>query len=332
MGSMVKSSLKGSDFTKSGFGIQEGRVKLSDSEFTTIQRIKKDQTLVTPMMVLRTQAQKLDANNNPEGEPEPKDFMVCWGSKAAAENGLHTFAFHPCKADSPNDQDLEDLGNEDGTCEIGVSGPTFGAQKDIKPYEDSEISLFIKSLEAKNFSPAINAQCWAPNYDGLIIEVVTVKSEDLCKKFGVKFRPPQEGKESQTVWDVVKIIHNPHDKAGKKTAATTTAKQTVKTNGAAKPEPAAEEAGEAGGGESDRTEAQAKMDAVVKEFAAANKGKTMTVKEFQRSMSPKLVKAAGGGEAVKYDKAVFKTEGGLDTLAMLLDSAFEVDGDNVTFA
>jgi len=101
-------SLAGADAMKSGFGIQEGTVRVEDARFKTVQHVKGDGTLVTPFTALQFDVCKLNAAGDAETEVEVKDFIVGWGSKEQTENGQHKFKFRPGVVANATADEVED--------------------------------------------------------------------------------------------------------------------------------------------------------------------------------------------------------------------------------
>ena len=227
---MPRASSRSTDAPKLGFGIQEGIVRFSRCRFANIQHNKADGTATTPFFGFTTDLTKLNDDLTPinEDQTESKDFQIAWGSRV--DKDLANCKFRPGNQSGPEDTDPEDLGTE-----IGTEGNGMYVEKaDFAPYADTEWMLFTAGLEKLGFLAEINYQSYAPNYEGLVIEVKTVSKEDLCKKFKVRFNPDTTpGARPQTAWDIVKIHNRPYEEkkksAGKK--ASTASKDAGKTNG-----------------------------------------------------------------------------------------------------
>lgn len=227
----VRGTLQGSKALKSGFGIQEGNVRVTDARFKIVQHSKKDGTLVTPYLALQLDVAKLDDQLQPTDITETKDFIVAWGSKEAGDDGMHKFRFRPAKVEKADDDDIEDLG-----CEIDTEGNTFCSDEGGAPFEDSEAALFMKSLEAKGWKPEINDQAFSNNYINAAFKVKTADKADLCNRLGVKYKAPSGDAKQQApvVWEVTQIHERPYEK--KKAGKTTAAAKSVASTSAPKAE------------------------------------------------------------------------------------------------
>src|SRR3990167_554058 len=319
-------SLAGADAMKSGFGIQEGTVRVEDARFKTVQHVKGDGTLVTPFTALQFDVCKLNAAGDAETEVEVKDFIVGWGSKEQTENGQHKFKFRPGVVANATADEVEDQGDESAeTCEIGAEGNTFCSTSGGSPFEDSDAVLLMKSLEAHGWKPEINKQAYAPNYVGATFDVRTVLKEDLCKRLGVRYNSPKEkAKNDPTCWEVVKIHVRPYEASkgggkGKGTAASTAAAKSTasapasagKTNGAAsKDDPAM---------------------AVFEQYVRDNKGTAVKRQDMMKFMAAELVGAIGMKDANTWVKANLKSDDDLEMLCTLTGAEFDADKGVVQF-
>lgn len=213
----TKASLQSSKAIQSGFGIQAGCVKVLDARTKIVQRIKKDGTLVTPMLLIQFDVTKCGPDQKPINEEDisQKDFIFCWGSKERDEQGNYKFAFHPGNAKAADDTDPDDLGGE-----IDTEGNTIvSAGNATNPFADSDAALFMKALEMKGWKPEVNDQCFMGNYIGLVMDVNTVTKAQFCKQVQVKYQTREGASEaSDTVWEVTKIWSFPYEqpKGGQK--------------------------------------------------------------------------------------------------------------------
>lgn len=322
-----RASLAGADAQKSGFGIQEGMVRVEDARFKTIQYRKGDGSLITPMMVLQLDVCKINAKGDAETEVETKDLKVCWGSKEAEGNGLHKFRFRPGTVASVDAEEVEDAGDEEnGTCEIGAEGNTFCSKDGGSPFEDEAASLFMKSLEAHGWKPEINRQAYAPNYIGAVFDVRTVLAEDLCKRLGARYNPPKDSSaNAPTVWEVVKVHVRPYEKAAggakkgaaaqtsAKTTATSTSAGSGKTNGAA------------------NGSAEDKALAAFEAYVKTVKGKNVKRMDVQKTFGTELIGVVGMKAANEWIKANVKNDDAFGALGMAHDFEVDVDAGTVQF-
>lgn len=80
---------------------------------------------------------------------------------------------HPGKADSPDDEEPEDVGTDDG-----VEGNTiFLNAADWKPNEKSSVMMLTRSLATQGVKAEYLNRCWAPDWNGCVFEMKTKLGE-----------------------------------------------------------------------------------------------------------------------------------------------------------
>lgn len=325
--SVKRSSLAGADFAKSGFGIQEGIIRVEDCRFKIVQRTKKDGTPVTPMHFFQIDAAVLDQNMDPKQDGvEQVDLLLCFGSKEVMENGLHKFRFRPAVVESATAEEFVDQGDEESeTCEIGAEGNTFVGPEGQTPFEDSDAALFFKMLEKRGFDPKINRQAYAGNYKGMVVEVESRLKEDVCRELGVKFRANEADPNAKPTVLYPKKIHvNPaKDAAGKGGAA-----KGASPKSSAKPK-AAEPVEEVDVEGSEST-IDPKGAEVLQKIAAESKGRTIPRTKLQTLVATKAVGSMGFKPGTEFARSLKKD----DVFAGIVSElGWEVseDGKSVTF-
>lgn len=235
---MPRASSQSSKAMKSGFGLQEGIVKVTEARFKIEQHSKKDGTLVTPFFGMLFDYVKCDESGEAENSDDimTKDLPIQWVAKDKenkTDDGepiylFEKLKFRPGNAKNATDTDPEDLG-----CEVGTEGNTMYAESDgLAPFQDADWIEFCKSLEQKGFKPEINDQSYAPNYVGLVFKFHT-ENKPLRKDAKADDKP-------QTKWVVDQIYVRPYEaKGGKaKPAASSAAKPNGKAATTAKTQPA----------------------------------------------------------------------------------------------
>lgn len=288
-----KGTLQGSKALTGGFGIQAGLVKVVDNRFKIIQYTKGDGGLVTPMLVHQLDVVKVDEKFTPvdENDVQQHDMLLCWGTKEKDENGLHRYRFHPGLAKSGTDDDVKDLG-----AEIGVEGNTFCMPEDVEgeaiPFADVDAVLFTKGLEKKGVKPEINNQAYAPNYNGIILDVETVNPDVLCKELGVRYNSPKDpGQKPKPQWKIKAVANLDAWMAGvmggKPAKGKAPATPASKANGSA---PAASE-----------FDVPTYVLDRAKEVAVDAKGKELTKAEFKQAVYKKALKKSA---PPKFHKAI----------------------------
>lgn len=333
-------SLQGDKLAKSVFGIQEGIVRIFGGLFRVSGTGKEKDG--TPKHDLVLQVARVDPKTfrMTDAELTEQRINVCWGSKATVKNadgsdtGRHAFRFWPATIKDASDNNIVEQGvhSIDGNAlqkavELDVTGNCLVSEDGAPPFENSEIGLFMKGLEAKGFKPEINAQGFAPAYIDTVIEVKSVPLTDLCKALGVKYREPEAPKPGEkardpfTGWAVLNILNRGYENKlgdGLAPGAKTTTAATG-ANGAVASTP--------GAAVTLTDTQQANLVKAAATFAKEHAGKTVTMADVKKGMTAKLIPAeAKGGVGAKIASALsnslFKDP---DALTALLMEATEND-------
>lgn len=291
-----------------GFGKQEGIARVDGARFIAIQHQmgeKKGGGLVTPYLALQFDEVYVGGDLKPidDAAPVTMDLILCWGRAAKKnEQGLVTeeampiFRFQPAMVKSADDQNPSEVGVSDvegdekmKLVEIGSEGNTFVSSDGAVPFANSAIGIFMTQLEKKGFKAEIIGRGYAPDFIGMVYEFRTTPTKTVCERLGITYSPSNriDPKTKQPIVDMCREITNvlvrPYEKSSGKSAAKTSA--AAKTNGAAT---AKEAAAVVESGELDP-----KLEAALKAFVEANKGKTYdTLGKFIGAIGPTLVKAS----------------------------------------
>ena len=103
-----RGSLDSSGFAKSGgFGLQEGRIRVEDNRFITVQHTSGAGVLSTPFMAHQLDICKVNVNGDAESEVETKDLVVCWGPKDSPPP--FKFKFRPAVTASATSEDRKSV-------------------------------------------------------------------------------------------------------------------------------------------------------------------------------------------------------------------------------
>lgn len=281
------------DLSKGGF-IREGIFKIMEAEYVGHQfnqseeSIKRGNDPSEPVVAIRFGVQKLNEELNPIDDTVEDLFLpIAWPKKDSNkkgrkdDDGHYIFACYPATAKNQDDNEPEimanALGDDEYSVTVGASGNCLMADANFKIWAESPWGRFAATLEAPGgLKPAINALSYAPVYVGMVIDVHTIEVPKapnakadaktptalVCKKIHVFPGQPGAGKAN----------------AGAKKSG---AGAGSKANGAAKESAPAQAMAAANGAAADD-----KRSLVLKEFVAANTGKTLKRSEFQKAIGP----------------------------------------------
>lgn len=201
-----------------GGGFREGNIRVDASTFRVHQPwAPEGQTPRQPHLALVWNVARLDEELNPlietdDGSPTIEELIFGLGGKSLA-------AVHPGGADSPEDEEVEDLGTE-----VNTEGKTvFMANTDYKLNAKSSCIMLMNSLKEHGFKEEYLDRVWAPDFVGLVAHMKTLLDPDLLQDDG------KGGKRGTPYKIVDRMIRAPYDKkpAAAKTkapAAATSAK------------------------------------------------------------------------------------------------------------
>jgi hypothetical protein len=307
-----------------GFGVQEGKVECVDARFKIVQYQKGDGTKVTPFCALQLDVYQLDDEwDRMPGSEETgvvqKDLIVCWQDKKGGG-----FKFRPGTSERAGEE------SEDAGDEVDTEGPTLYCDDTSMPFADSDALIFMKSLESKGWSAAVNDLCWAPSYVGAKFQITSKAPADVCKRLGIKH---QARDKEQPVWEVVDVHTKPYEKGGKAKGTAASGTQAAgKPNGKVKTEATDAD-------EQDAPELNETAVAVLAAYAEANPGKTLTAKQLQTGLGPFMMQKYKGEDGKKLQMGeqtkVIGSVRNVDVLsAMAAHIGAEYDGKKgeVTFA
>lgn len=197
----------------------------------------------------------LDEDGDEIADADVREVTFGLGSKSLG-------TFHPGTADSPDDEDPEDAGDE-----VNSEGPTiYTDNASAEIHQSTGYWVFRNSLIKAGFKKELIEQSWAPHLDGMKFILASVTSDKL-EQYGSKSdtRPPKPGDRPITYKVVEKIISYPYDtKKGK-------------TSGKAAPAKAEKSAPATNGSSGD---AQSEFEKVVAYLASKFSGKEMELKRF----------------------------------------------------
>lgn len=152
----------------SGSGFREGLVKVIEADFRVQQRdARQGQKQEDPHPALVLKCHVLDPDTqepreDKDGEPEKVELSFGLGSKALSK-------IHPGASDSPDSDEVEDLGDE-----VGAKGNTVSVlDSEFRLHPKTGAAMFFLSLEKAGFKPAYLNRMWAPDMVGCVFEMAT---------------------------------------------------------------------------------------------------------------------------------------------------------------
>jgi hypothetical protein len=338
MASPVRGLLDPKNATEgSGPKFAEGLVRVDKSEFEVFQkRGKKDEAPPAPITALVWTCTRLDEEHRPltadDGQPlvERLDFGL--GSTSVAY-------VHPARANSPEDEDLEDAG-----AEVGATGPTIVCAKaGWTLNKKSGLAVLNESLaKAGFFEPGKEMYEWAPAYEGCVF-YMTSHAEAIEK----------DGKKEQYFQKVVSQVVKRagagdvkgQAKAPTKTAASASApaagKANTKANGSAAAASAPASAPAPAPAESNGAAADTDVTKLLVEhlpgIIAPKLGETLTLKALGSLVGAKIAGKVKGKPAVDMVKVVRdpawleENAVGMQVGDDLVSPVFNADRSEVTF-
>lgn len=212
---------------ESGGPFKEGHIRVDTSAYKVHQGDAiAGQAQRQPVLALVWGITRLDEDLDPieDAESNPVTEVLVFGL-----GGKSLLSAHPGGADSPNDQEIEDLG-----VEVKTEGPTVHlASKDFQLHAKSSCMVLMKSLEKAGVKESALDQTWAPQWVGCVFHMKTFLDNDMQMDDG------KGGKRPLGYKIVNKIVKGPGEGGGKKkkgeektaAAAGTGAKTPVKAPG-----------------------------------------------------------------------------------------------------
>jgi len=250
-------------FVESGGGqFQEGNIQVVESKYLVHKaqerQAKPGETVepTIPHMVLAWRCKRLNEQLVPMTDESGEifeDLQFGFGTKSLQH-------VHPGRADSPDDEQVEDAGTE-----VGASGPTIVIMPSFEGLNTkSSLSVLINSLVEASLSPTIRNRAWAPDYVGGIFHMKSTTTQKNDRGADVPIMIGSNGK--PVGYKVVDKIHRqPTGKLEASAPAGGNAAAPASSGGAAAP---------AGGSVEPKT-----ID-VLKKFSKDNQGKSFKRKAF----------------------------------------------------
>lgn len=188
---------------KSTGGFKEGFVQVDSSCFkvhrgrTGEGEPERSPTLVMAWGVTRLDEDAHDPLTTEEGDVITEEITFGLGGKALSQA-------HPGRADSAEDEEIEDVG-----VEVGASGPTiYLINKEWFPHEKSAIIHLYDSLKARGVKPEDLERVWAPDFVGSVFRVKSQGSGEKMQRPDLKH--PGMVVEQEIMYKVVdKIVKGP---------------------------------------------------------------------------------------------------------------------------
>lgn len=192
---------------KSAGAFKEGFVRIDFNSYKVHQAKGEDAIPATKWAwaVTRLADNGEDPLLDEHDEPVKEDLYFSFGGKCLP-------FVHPGKADSVDDEDVEDLGTA-----VETEGNTIYLNApDWKPNERSGLMVLTRSLASQGVKAEYLNRCWTEDWNGCVFEMKTT--------------PPEKGRDGRefTMKIVSKVLVGP---GGKKTGAAKGGKATAASNG-----------------------------------------------------------------------------------------------------
>lgn len=317
---MPRASSAAKDAYQGGRGLQEGNVKVENTVFKITEFTNSNGDVVLTPFVTHLDYFHVDDNLQPHSdEVQSRDIVI-----ASFPDDSGEYMHRPGNADGPEDEDPEDLGSE-----VGTEGNSIFCDPPRAIRADSDWMKFTQSLEKLGFPVEVNAQSYAPNYNGLIVHVHSEPGREYTdKKTGEKKTLPSH-------WVADKIWVNPHAKGqGAKKGAT--AKGAAASKGAgkkaggskssAKSKPATKAAGGKPNGGVAASGSEEMLGLALSSLAQTHSGTEFTLLEFQTEVT-RVLKEDHGKKLMEYTPLLAKMRDADWMMAQAGEYGFGVDMD-----
>ena len=299
---MAKASLATRDSVETSLGIQEGNVEFVAAccKVHQFPPNKKTGSQSDPFCCAAIQLQKLDKEMESDGS-DPSWTYLTFGKDSLVK-------FHPGDAQSADDDDPSDLGEE-----VDTEGNTvFLVDEGAKLNKKCKWMMFASSLEQMGFKPDILGKGFFPDLIGTKAHVKTIKMERIS----------DEG-EPPTCLVVDKIFVYPYaKKAGKAAAgaaAGTGAAGKKAPDKKAKPEASSSDNG-------DLSESHEKAMEIMGDLSAEQSGVEIPLKKLHALAQTKMIRGKVPGKLQKEVLALTDSEDWLG------ENGFEVEDGVIKFA
>jgi hypothetical protein len=255
---MPKGLLNPKNAVKStGGGFKEGNVRVDDSYFAVPkpqdpQPGMPDRLITTSLVWDVTRLdEELEPLTHPEDDtPVTERLLFSCGGKSLAQ-------VHPGKAESPDDNEIEDAGAEPGESR---GNTLFLVNTSWMPHEKSSVSQLYGSLKDAGYKEEYLDRIWAPDFKGLVCRMKTKVTDE-------RIRPDDKNTINYKVVD--RIIRAPYEKPKSKT----TGKAPV---------------GAAANGQDKGAEAEGLLAMILVTLQEANPGVSMTRKALNTRINQQL--------------------------------------------
>ena len=159
--------------SKGGGAFREGIVRIDSNCYMAVHQGKAGEAVDSPIPATKWMLRCTRLQENGE------DVMVDEHDSPVTEELVFSFGgkclpfIHPGKADSVDDEEVEDLGTH-----LGVEGNTvFLVAQDWKPNEKSGLMVFTRSLQALAVKNEFLNRCWCPDWNGCVLELKSQPSQ-----------------------------------------------------------------------------------------------------------------------------------------------------------
>lgn len=156
--------------SKGGSPFKDGVIRIDSNGYTVHQGKPGEGESPIPATKWVWYASRLQENGedvmiDEHGEPVKEELFFSFGGKCLP-------FVHPGKADSLDDEEVEDLGTT-----LGVEGNTvYLNATDWKPNERSGLMTLTKSMQNLGMKPEYLNRCWAPDWVGCVFEMKSLAS------------------------------------------------------------------------------------------------------------------------------------------------------------
>lgn len=176
---MARPSLNPDKARQGGGGVEPGNYEVITSKFMNIKTDYKP----NQMYLCFPDAAVLDKDGDKVRGADAVEINFSFGEKSLE-------FFHPANATGADDNDPTDQGDA-----VDAEGNTIYCTEDETFTKSCGAMVFLESLAKHGFPKAILDRCWAPDFEGLKVELATMTAAEVNKKFGTRLseRPAKDG-------------------------------------------------------------------------------------------------------------------------------------------